>query len=84
MAVPEITEYVISVLVNKYGYCEADIDLEADLAELAFDSLVLTELSGLLSRAFGVQITHDELADAHSVAAIVALVDVHVRTDLAA
>ena len=75
MAASSISDHIVGILVDKYGYPESDVSVEADLEELDFDSLVLTELAGLLSRAYGVDLVEDELAEAGTLAAIAALVD---------
>jgi acyl carrier protein len=70
MAASQITDYIVKVLVDKYGYPEADLELEASFEELDFDSLVLTELAGLLNRAYGIDLVDDELAEAGCIDAV--------------
>src|SRR2546421_12998637 len=70
MAATEITDYIVKILMDKYGYPEAELELDASFEELDFDSLVLTELAGMLNRAFGIDLVHDELAEAGCIGAV--------------
>jgi acyl carrier protein len=70
MAASEITDYIINVLVDKYGYPEAELEIDTSFETLDFDSLVLTELAGLLNRAFGIDLVDDELAEAGCIDAV--------------
>lgn len=75
MAASEITEFIINVLVDKYGYAQEDLAVEDPFEELDFDSLVFTELAGMLNRAYGVDLVDDDLAEAGSIDAVGRLVE---------
>lgn len=72
---PSIIEHINSILTNKYGFPESELAPHVPFEEMDFDSLVLSELAGLLSRAYRVPLIDDELAEAGSIAAVAALVD---------
>lgn len=72
---PSIIEHIISILTNKYGFAESELEPDVPFEEMDFDSLVLSELAGLLTRAYRVPLIDDELAEAGSIAAVAALVD---------
>lgn len=67
---------VRSLLGELSGYDLADADPAADLMELGFDSLLLTQASQVLHRKFGVNVTFRQLMEnLSSVAAIAAYLD---------
>jgi acyl carrier protein len=75
-----VIDFIISVLIDKYGFVEEDLPLDADLEELDFDSLALAELAGALSRVYGISVADDDLDKAGSLAGIAALVDERLAT----
>ncbi len=63
-----------SILVNDLQLAEDDIRPDASLREAGMDSLAMVELSLVLSKRYGVELTDDELVDDATVADIADLV----------
>jgi amino acid adenylation domain-containing protein len=73
---------VRSLLGELSGYDLAEIDPAADLMELGFDSLLLTQASQLLQREFSVAITFRQLMeDLSSIQAIAAYLDAKIPAE---
>ncbi len=73
---------VRSLLSELSGYDLAEVDPAADLMELGFDSLLLTQASQLLQRQFGVSITFRQLMeDLSSIESISAYLDARISPE---
>lgn len=67
-------ELLKQIMEQKFQVPGAEIGPDATLADLGLDSLDLVELSLVLEKEAGVQITDDELAEAGSLESVVGLV----------
>lgn len=65
------------VLVEKLKISPIEVTLDATKEDLDLDSLAAVELAVILSKEHGIDIPDDELADAKTLADIVALMDSH-------
>lgn len=65
----EIHVIIAEILVGKYDVAPADIAPEARFADLGLDSLVLAELSVILTSRLGIRVGEEELAEAGSIQA---------------
>ena len=62
-------EMITQILIAKYDVEPAAIAPEARFADLGLDSLVLAELSVILSTRLGIRVDDEELAEAGSIGA---------------
>lgn len=68
-----LQERVTSLLVDRFGVIESDLQPDRTLGELSFDSLIVIEFGLSMNKEFGVAISDDELNDEFTVADVVNL-----------
>lgn len=69
-----LTDQLLEMLTDRYGAPDG-ITAETEYESLDFDSLVLVEVAVALSNRYDITVTDDELRDAGTVAATVALLE---------
>jgi len=68
-------ELIRSLLVDKYGMVEGDLDADATFESLEVDSLVLIEMAVVLERRFAVRVPDSELVPELTIGEAAALVE---------
>ncbi|MGH4011148.1 MAG: acyl carrier protein [Pseudonocardiaceae bacterium] len=68
-----LQERVTSLLVDRFGVAESDLQPDRTLGDLSFDSLIVIEFGLSMNKEFGVAIADDELDDEFTVADVVSL-----------
>ncbi|WP_165914596.1 MULTISPECIES: acyl carrier protein [unclassified Streptomyces] len=72
-----VADRIVNIITGKFvldAETDAVITATTRFSDLEFDSLVLLELSVIVEQEFGARIDEKEMADADSVAGVVALI----------
>lgn len=65
----DVYAIIAEILAAKYEVAPADVAPEAQFADLGLDSLVLAELSVILTSRLGFEVGEEELTEARSIGA---------------
>jgi len=70
----QVMDRLITILTGQLDVEDAQLTAETEFEELGLDSLVLVELSVILQREFGVEVTDEELATGRTLGSAAAVV----------